>query len=81
MFTLSKKFSLSNISLALVIIGLWFAFLANKYPLVTPICLSIVAGIQCFQGFKLYHKDKKSSYFHFAVFIFLTINNIRVFIF
>ena len=81
MSTSNKKFSLTNITLTLAIAGFFFAFLADKHPLLTPVCLFLVAAIQCLQGFKLYHKDRKSSYFHFAISILLTINNIRVFVF
>ena len=76
----NKKISLSKISLTLVIIGTFFAFVADKFPLVTPICMFLFAAIEFLQGFIIYHKERKSSYIHFVIAILVTINNIRVFI-
>lgn len=81
MFETSKKFSLNNITTTLAFAGLFFAFFADKYPLLTPICLFPLGAIQFWQGFKLYNKDRTSAYFYFAISILLTFNNIRVFIF
>lgn len=80
MFKTSKKFSLNTITTTLAFAGVFFAFFADKYPLLTPACLFPLGAIQFWQGLKFYHKDRKSSYFHFAISILLTINNIRVFV-